>query len=104
MLLPSLVPNLRISKKNSHIYRRVNVKRPPTLDFRSPKATLRYSKTHWWGTSMDRCSDRRPLSELDPVTFFIVTELMASREQREVPRLTPTSLTEDSEDLLSQVA
>ena len=26
---------------------------------------------------MPRCYDSRPLSELDPVTFFIVTELMA---------------------------
>ncbi len=25
---------------------------------------------------MDRCHDHRKLSELDPVTFFIVTELM----------------------------
>jgi hypothetical protein len=27
---------------------------------------------------MPRCFDSRPLSELDPVTFFIVTELMAA--------------------------
>jgi hypothetical protein len=53
---------------------------------------------------MDRCSDRRPLAELDPVTFFIVTELMAIREQCETLRRTSTSLTEDSADLVSQVA
>ena len=35
---------------------------------------------------MDRCSDRRKLSELDPVTFFIVTEIMmAEREQAAQP-------------------
>lgn len=33
---------------------------------------------------MPRCSDSRDLSELDPVTFFIVTEMMAAeREGRE---------------------
>lgn len=35
---------------------------------------------------MSRCFDSRPLSELDPVTFFIVTELMAAeREGRTGP-------------------
>jgi hypothetical protein len=53
---------------------------------------------------MDRCSDRRPLAELDPVTFFIVTELMAEREQPEAIYPIPTPLTEASEDLLRQVA
>ncbi len=31
--------------------------------------------------AMARCSDPRPLSELDPVTFFIVTELMAAERE-----------------------
>ncbi|HVZ19342.1 MAG TPA: hypothetical protein VG897_19645 [Terriglobales bacterium] len=31
---------------------------------------------------MPRCSDPRDLSELDPVTFFIVTELMAAERER----------------------
>ncbi len=31
---------------------------------------------------MPRCFDSRPLSELDPVTFFIVTELMAAERER----------------------
>ena len=30
---------------------------------------------------MSRCFDSRPLSELDPVTFFIVTELMAAERE-----------------------
>lgn len=30
---------------------------------------------------MDRCNDRRELSELDPVTFFIVTELMRAQSE-----------------------
>ncbi len=30
---------------------------------------------------MDRCNDHRKLSELDPVTFFIVTELMRAEDQ-----------------------
>jgi hypothetical protein len=51
---------------------------------------------------MDRCSDRRPISELDPVTFFIIT-LMAVREQREALSPIPKH-TEASADLLSQVA
>ena len=33
---------------------------------------------------MPRCSDSRPLSELDPVTFFIVTELMAAEREQNV--------------------
>lgn len=34
------------------------------------------------GPSMARCSDPRDLAELDPVTFFIVTELMAADRER----------------------
>lgn len=30
---------------------------------------------------MSRCFDSRPLSELDTVTFFIVTELMAAERE-----------------------
>ena len=30
---------------------------------------------------MARCFDSRPLSELDAVTFFIVTELMAAERE-----------------------
>lgn len=30
---------------------------------------------------MSRCFDSRPLSELDTVTFFIVTELMAAESE-----------------------
>ena len=36
---------------------------------------------------MPRCSDPRDLSELDTVTFFIVTELMAA--EREAASLAP---------------
>jgi hypothetical protein len=50
---------------------------------------------------MDRRFDRGPLSELDPVTFFIVTELMV--DERE-PRLPITQVTEANEDLFRQVA
>jgi hypothetical protein len=53
---------------------------------------------------MDRCSDRRELAELDPLTFFIITELMtAEREKAEasVPPRKPTPIGEDS---LAQVA
>ena len=32
---------------------------------------------------MPHCEDERPLSELDPVTFFIVTELMVARREHE---------------------
>jgi len=31
---------------------------------------------------MPRCSDFRDLSEMDTVTFFIVTELMAAERER----------------------
>jgi len=34
---------------------------------------------------MPRCSDSRDLAELDPVTFFIVTELMAAERERRKP-------------------
>ena len=33
---------------------------------------------------MSRCSDSRELSELDTVTFFIVTELMAIDRERKL--------------------
>jgi hypothetical protein len=37
---------------------------------------------------MSRCSDSRDLAQLDPVTFFIITELMkATEEQREQQRV-----------------
>lgn len=32
---------------------------------------------------MPHCEDERPLSELDPVTFFIVTELMVARREHQ---------------------
>ncbi len=32
---------------------------------------------------MPHCEDERPLSELDPVTFFIVTELMVARRENQ---------------------
>jgi hypothetical protein len=32
---------------------------------------------------MPDCEDNRPLTELDPVTFFIVTEMMIARRERE---------------------
>jgi hypothetical protein len=32
---------------------------------------------------MPHCEDDRPLSELDPVTFFIVTELMVARREQQ---------------------
>jgi hypothetical protein len=32
---------------------------------------------------MSRCSDPRDLAELDPVTFFIVTEVMAAEAERQ---------------------
>jgi len=34
---------------------------------------------------MPRCFDSRPLSELDTVTFFIVTELMAAERESSQP-------------------
>ena len=34
---------------------------------------------------MPRCTDPRDLSELDTVTFFIVTELMAAEGERRMP-------------------
>lgn len=33
---------------------------------------------------MSRCSDPRDLAELDPVTFFIVTEVMAAEAEGHV--------------------
>jgi hypothetical protein len=55
---------------------------------------------------MSRCSDRRDLSELDPVTFFIVTELMwAEREaEAKVPVRMPEPAQPIREDALAQVA
>jgi hypothetical protein len=35
---------------------------------------------------MTRCSDRRKLTELDPVTFFIVTELLHAEEEERKKR------------------
>jgi hypothetical protein len=50
---------------------------------------------------MDRCSDSRPLSELDPVTFFIITELMAGKREQVQ---TPKEILGTNEDILAQVA
>ncbi len=33
---------------------------------------------------MSRCSDPRDLAELDPVTFFLVTERMAAEKETQV--------------------
>jgi len=35
-------------------------------------------------SEMTRCSDRRKLTELDPVTFFIITELLHAEEEEEI--------------------
>lgn len=35
---------------------------------------------------MNRCSDRRKLTELDPVTFFIITELLRAEEEERKQR------------------
>jgi hypothetical protein len=51
--------------------------------------------------AMDRCSDSRPLSELDPVTFFIITELMAGKREQVQ---TPKEILGTNEDILAQVA
>ena len=52
---------------------------------------------------MDRCHDDRQLSELDPVTFFIITELMIAEREQIAARLQPqTKLSR--EDSLGQVA
>lgn len=52
---------------------------------------------------MDRCHDDRQLSELDPVTFFVVTELMIAEREQLSARLNPQTI-ELREDVLSQVA
>jgi hypothetical protein len=51
----------------------------------------------------DPCSDRRPLSELDPVTFFIVTELMIAERATQTPQPRSERM-EPIEEVLSQVA
>ncbi len=51
---------------------------------------------------MNRCTDERKLSELDPVTFFIVTEMMAA--DRESASRKPTARAEDIESFVSKVA
>ncbi len=33
---------------------------------------------------MSRCSDPRDLAELDPVTFFLVTERMAAEKEAQI--------------------
>jgi len=52
---------------------------------------------------MNRCHDDRQLSELDPVTFFIVTELMIAEREQLASRLQQQT-NELREDFLSQVA
>jgi hypothetical protein len=53
---------------------------------------------------MSRCSDRRKLSELDPVTFFIVTELMRAERELATPARAPEPVPPIAEDALAQVA
>ena len=54
---------------------------------------------------MNRCTDRRKLSELDPVTFFIVTELMAiEREEQSSGRESGIPAKGNLEYCLSKVA
>jgi hypothetical protein len=52
---------------------------------------------------MDRCRDDRKLSELDPVTFFIVTELMQAEREQLLARLQPQTI-KLREDFVRQVA
>jgi hypothetical protein len=54
---------------------------------------------------MNRCLDRRQLSELDPVTFFIVTELIAAeREKQSSAHPNSTHAKEQLEHVFSKVA
>jgi len=54
---------------------------------------------------MNRCRDRRQLSELDPVTFFIVTELMtAEREGQSSTHPNLIQAKEQLEHFLGKVA
>lgn len=55
------------------------------------------------GADMDRCRDDRKLSELDPVTFFIVTELMQVEREQLLARLQPQTI-QLREDFVRQVA
>ncbi len=55
------------------------------------------------GAAMDRCRDDRKLSELDPVTFFIVTELMQAEREQLLARLQPQTI-QLRENFVRQVA
>jgi|tagenome__1003787_1003787.scaffolds.fasta_scaffold20872632_2 hypothetical protein len=52
---------------------------------------------------MARCFDDRDLSQLDPVTFFIVTELMIA-EGEERPSKPPLAVESEFEHLVAEVA
>jgi hypothetical protein len=52
---------------------------------------------------MAQCRDDRELSELDPVTFFIVTEMMQAEREQLSGQLQRKTV-ESSEDFFRQVA